>query len=160
MMRYVPDGVLLLPFMLTQDEATVDGNARKTLHPVYATLGIVRAADRNQAWARFLLGYLPKANKNSKPAGMATAAWTRYTRVQFQAAMSAMLGPIRRYMSTGVRMQVCGEFQWRPTGSCRSALFAMPCGINCAQPHATAGAWSGRRAAQDDSRTCDCIRQL
>lgn len=143
MMRHVPDGVLLLPFMLTQDEATVDGNGRRTLHPLYATLGNVRAADRNQPWARFLLGYLPKANKNSKPAGMAKAAWTRYTRVQFQAAMSAMLAPIRRYSSTGVRMQVGGQWQCRPGRIWRPALFCMARDIDRAgsRNSTTAGAW-------------------
>ena len=38
-----PPGVLLLPIMLTQDEATFDGNFRRTLTPIYATLACIRA---------------------------------------------------------------------------------------------------------------------
>ena len=43
MQRCLPPGVLLLPIMLTQDEATFDGNFRRTLTPIYATLACIRA---------------------------------------------------------------------------------------------------------------------
>ena len=38
-----PPSVLLLPIMLTQDEATFDGNFRHTLTPIYATLACIQA---------------------------------------------------------------------------------------------------------------------
>ena len=43
MQRCLPPGVLLLPIMLTQDEATFDGNFRRTLTPIYATPACIRA---------------------------------------------------------------------------------------------------------------------
>lgn len=108
MMRHVPDGVLLLPFMLTQDEATVDGNQRRTLHPVYASIGVVRAQQRNEKWARVLLGYIPKPHATSKPEGLSDSAWKEECRRIFRASMNEILAPIRMYARTGVRMLVPG----------------------------------------------------
>ena len=92
--------------ILTQDESIVDGNGRKTLTPVYATFGNVRAQFRNERWARVLVGYLPKPNKNLKPSGMGDAEWQRCKRSIFRASMNEMLAPVRQYTRTGVRMEI------------------------------------------------------
>ena len=44
MQTYVNTGCALLVIIITQDEATVDGNGRRSLIPVYATTANVRAA--------------------------------------------------------------------------------------------------------------------
>ena len=48
MQTYVNTGCALLVIIITQDEATVDGNGRRSLIPVYATTANVRAAHRHE----------------------------------------------------------------------------------------------------------------
>ena len=50
--RYINDGVVIVQLLISQDEATCDGNGRKKLCPVYATFGNIRAAERDFEWAR------------------------------------------------------------------------------------------------------------
>ena len=92
--------------ILTQDETTVDGNGRKSLTPMYATFGNVRAQFRNERWARVLVGYIPKPNKNLRPAGMGEADWQRCKRSIFRASMNEMLAPVRQFARTGVKMEI------------------------------------------------------
>ena len=103
-------GVVLLTIILTQDEAQVDENGRKSLTPVYATTANVRAEDRNQPWARVLVGYLQKPNKNLKPADMGHEEWKRRKRLLKVRQMDAMLESVARLGRTGVKMVVRDRF--------------------------------------------------
>ena len=103
-------GVMLLTIILTQDEAQVDENGRKSLIPVYATTANVRAEDRNQPWARVLVGYLQKPNKNLKPAEMGHEEWKRRKRLLKVRQMDAMLESVVRLGRTGVKMVVRDRF--------------------------------------------------
>ena len=106
MQRACNPGVVLLPIIITQDESQVDTSGRRGLIPVYATLANVPAQLRNQAWARVVVGYLRKPNKNLKPAGMSHEEWKRRKRDIKQKQMAAILEPLRTLMRTGVRMVV------------------------------------------------------
>ena len=48
MARELNDDCVILPIILTQDAAQVDGNGRKSLTPMYATFGTIRAEQRNE----------------------------------------------------------------------------------------------------------------
>ena len=100
------EGCVPMVIILTQDETTVDGNGRKSLTPMYATFGNVRAQFRNERWARVLVGYIPKPNKNLRPAGMGEADWQRCKRSIFRASMNEMLAPVRQVARTGVKMEI------------------------------------------------------
>ena len=73
---------------------------------MYATLANVPAQLRNQEWARVVVGYLRKPNKNLKPAGMSHEEWKRRKRHIKQKQLAAILEPLRTIARTGVRMVV------------------------------------------------------
>ena len=90
MQAHVQSGCVLLPIIVTQDEATLDHNGRKSLTPVYATFGNIRAQYRNEPWARVLVAYLPKANKSQKK-GLGKELWKREKR---RTTIEAKLRPL------------------------------------------------------------------
>ena len=106
MQHWTKPGVLLMPIIMSQDGCTIDGNARRSLTPIYATLGWIRASYRNETWARVLLGYLPSYGKNDKPRGMSQETWQVHKRELLRDSMAAVLRPLRKLERTGVRMQL------------------------------------------------------
>ena len=106
MQHWTKPGVLLMPIIMSQDGCTIDGNARRSLTPIYATLGWIRASYRNETWARVLLGYLPSYGKNDKPRGMSQETWQVHKRELLRDSMAAVLRPLRKLEGTGVRMQL------------------------------------------------------
>ena len=123
--RYINDGVVIVQLLISQDEATCDGNGRKKLCPVYATFANIRAAERDFPWARVLVGYIGSPNKNKKPACISQAEWLRHKRTMHQASMVAMLESVRRLAPTGVRIQLPGrDGVWRPMTAIFSLLHA------------------------------------
>ena len=112
--RFVNEGVVIVQVMITQDEATCDGNGRKTLLPVYATFGNIRAAERDFPWARVLVGYIGMPNKNKKPNSAGVADWRRQKRNMFQSCMGLALASVRRLAKTGVKIRLPGrDGVWR-----------------------------------------------
>ena len=109
MARELNDDCVILPIILTQDAAQVDGNGRKSLTPMYATFGTIRAEQRNEEWARVLIGYIPHPNKNKRPWGKPDTEWKRYKKRVFRRAMRAMLAPIRTFCRTRVKMVLRGR---------------------------------------------------
>lgn len=101
MHRWCQEGVLIMPIIITQDEASIDGNNRRSLVPIYATLGWIRAQWRNQPWARALLGYLPTLKEEDQPKDMSDASWKAIKRNLHKAGMAQMLRPLRKTMRTG-----------------------------------------------------------
>ena len=85
-----------MPIMLMQDEATFDGNFRRTLAPMYATLAFIRAEYRNQPWARILVGY------SVKPKGIGKGTYQERKRALLCAAMAMVLKPLKRLEKMGV----------------------------------------------------------
>ena len=123
--RYINDGVVIVQLLISQDEATCDGNGRKKLCPVYATFGNIRAAERDFEWARVLIGYIGSPNKNKKPARISHADWLRHKRNMHQSSMAAMLESVRRLARTGVKMRLPGrDGVWRPMTAIFSILHA------------------------------------
>ena len=123
--RYINDGVVIVQLLISQDEATCDGNGRKKLCPVYATFGNIRAAERDFEWARVLVGYIGSPNKNKKPARISHADWLRHKRNMHQSSMTAMLESVRRLARTGVKMRLPGrDGVWRPMTAIFSILHA------------------------------------
>ena len=59
-----------------------------------------------QMWARVLVGYLPKPNKNKKSKALSHEQWKRAKREILRDAMDHILAPIRQLCKTGLRMQV------------------------------------------------------
>ena len=100
---------VILPIIVTQDAAQVDGNGRKSLTPMYATFGVIRSAERNMEWARVLIGYIPHPNKNKRPRDRFDTDWKRYKKSVFRRAMRYMLGAVREFCQTGVRMELRGR---------------------------------------------------
>ena len=47
MARDLNKDCVILPIIITQDLAQVDGNGRKSLTPMYATFGVIRGPERN-----------------------------------------------------------------------------------------------------------------
>ena len=85
MARDLNEDCVILPIIVTQDAAQVDGNGRKSLTPMYATFGVIRSAERNMEWARVLIGYIPHPNKNKRPRDRFDTDWKRYKKKRFQA---------------------------------------------------------------------------
>ena len=106
MQQWMKGGVLLMPIIVSQDGATIDGNARRSLTPFYATLGWIRAEYRNQPWARVLIGYLPSYGKNDKPREFSADMWQSCKRRLLADAMAEVLRPLRELEATGVRMEL------------------------------------------------------
>lgn len=101
MHRWCQEGVLIMPLIITQDEASIDGNNRRSLVPMYATLGWIRAQWRNAPWARALVGYLPTLKDEDQPKDMSDASWKAIKRNLHKAGMAQMLRPLRKTMRTG-----------------------------------------------------------
>ena len=104
MARELNDDCLILPIILTQDAAQVDGNGRKSLTPMHATFGTIRAEQHNKEWVCVLIRYILHLNKNKRPQGKPNTEWKRYKKRVFRRAMRAMLAPIRTFCHTGVKM--------------------------------------------------------
>ena len=118
--HYVNRGVVVVPVMLTMGEATVDGNQRKSLIPVFISFLCIRAHTQHKPWAQQLLGYIGKFNK---------AQWPKYdkngailpcnTKQQLkrqvrQLALEKMLHELKKLGETGVAMELPGrDGQWR-----------------------------------------------
>ena len=94
MARNLNEDCVILPIIVTQDAAQVDGNSRKSLTPMYATFGVIRSAERNMEWARVLIGYIPHLNKNKRPQDRFDTDWKRYKKSVFRQAMRYMLGTV------------------------------------------------------------------
>ena len=109
MARNLNEDCVILPIIVTQDAAQVDGNGRKSLTPMYAKFGVIRSAERNMEWARVLIGYIPHPNKNKRPRDRFDTDWKRYKKSVFRRAMRYMLGAVREFCQTGVRMELRGR---------------------------------------------------
>ena len=107
--HYVRPGVVVLPLMLSLDESTVDGNGRKSLIPVWLSFLNLRAHVRHKAWARQLIGYLPKFNKARWPKGISDASKRELKRLVRAAALRKMLEPIVQLSETGVKIELPGR---------------------------------------------------
>ena len=107
--QYVRPGVVVLPLMLSLDESTVDGNGRKSLIPVWLSFLNLRAHVRHKAWARQLIGYLPKFNKARWPKGISDASKRELKRLVRAAALRKMLEPIVQLSETGVKIELPGR---------------------------------------------------
>lgn len=100
MQQCVQRGVVIMPIMVTQDEAMIDGNNRRSLIPVYATLGWIRAKWRNAKWARVLLGYLPSLKEEELP-NVSDSRCRAIKRQLHKAAMQKILRPLKKTMGKG-----------------------------------------------------------
>ena len=120
--HYVRPGVVVLPLMLSLDESTVDGNGRKSLIPVWLSFLNLRAHVRHKAWARQLIGYLPKFNKARWPKGISDASKRELKRLVRAVALRKMLEPIVLLGQTGVKIELPGGTGCRPQG--RSRVFS------------------------------------
>ncbi len=100
MQQCVQRGVVIMPIMVTQDEAMIDGNNRRSLIPVYATLGWIRAKWRNAKWARVLLGYLPSLKEEELP-NVSDSRCRAIKRQLHKAAMQKLLRPLKKTMGKG-----------------------------------------------------------
>ena len=101
--------MVVLPLMLSLDESTVDGNGRKSLIPVWLSFLNLRAHVRHKAWARQLIGYLPKFNKARWPKGISDASKRELKRLVRAAALRKMLEPIVQLSETGVKIELPGR---------------------------------------------------
>lgn len=111
--HYVQPGVVVLPLMLSLDEATVDGNGRKSLIPVWLSFLNLRAGTRHKSWARQLIGYLPKFNKARWPKGMSDSQKKELKRLVRAEALRKMLEALCVLGETGVQMELPGrEGKW------------------------------------------------
>ena len=112
--HYVQPNVVVLAIMLSLDESTVDGNGRKSLIPVWLSFLNLRAKVRHKAWARQLMGYLPKFNKARWPKDMSHAAKQELKRQVRAEALAKMLEGINVLSLTGVKMELPGrDGVWR-----------------------------------------------
>ena len=107
--HYVQPGVVLLPLMLSLDEAMVDRDGRKTLIPVWLSFLNLRAHVRHKDWARQLLGYLPKFHKARWPVGVSDARKRELKRTVRARALRLMLKPILLLSATGVKIELPGR---------------------------------------------------
>ena len=107
--HYVQPNVVVLAIMLSIDESTVDGNGRKSLIPVWLSFLNLRANVRHKAWARQLLGFLPKFNKARWPEGVSHAAKQELKRLVRADALSKMLEALNVLGLTGVKMELPGR---------------------------------------------------
>ena len=107
--HYVQPGVVLLPLMLSLDEATVDGNGRKSLIPVWLSFLNLRGGIRHKAWARQLIGYMPKFNKARWPKDTSKEARQELKRLVRAEALRKMLHAINVLGMTGVKMELPGR---------------------------------------------------
>ena len=89
MARELNTDCVVLPIILTQDVAQVDGNSRKLLPPVHrgfeSTSGVpvTRSAKQNREWLHMLTGYMPHLNKNKRPRNKPTIDRKRYKKNSF-----------------------------------------------------------------------------
>ena len=112
--HYVQPNVVVLPLMLSLDESTVDGNGRKSLIPVWLSFLSLRAKVRHKAWARQLIGYLPKFNKAKWPKDISHAAKQELKRLVRADALAQMLEALNVLGVTGVKMELPGrDGVWR-----------------------------------------------
>ena len=109
MAEHLNEDCLIGPIILNQDETFVDGNGRRTLTPMYMTLGMIHAGARNHEWARALIGYITKPKKTTKPRDCSMEEWKRYKRRVYRKSMRVMLAPIRKFTESGVRMHLQGR---------------------------------------------------
>ena len=107
--HYVQPNVVVLAIMLSIDESTVDGNGRKSLIPVWLSFLNLRANVRHKAWARQLLGFLPKFNKARWPEGVSHAAKQELKRLVRADALSKMLEALNVLGLTGVKIELPGR---------------------------------------------------
>lgn len=124
MYQRVNKGVLVVPLMLSLDEATVDGNGRKSLIPVFISFLCLRAKTRNKEWARQLLAYVPKFNKAKWPHDMGKdrrQALKRETRAR---AIVKILAELNHFGRTGVRIELPGrDGQWHTVAAVFMVFF-------------------------------------
>ena len=118
--HYVNKGVVVVAIMLTMDEATVDGNGRKSLIPVFISFLCIRAKTRHKPWARQLLGYVGKFNKAQWPKYdkdgfiMSYETKQRLKRQVRQLALKKMLHELDVLGEKGLAMELPGrDGQWR-----------------------------------------------
>ena len=104
-------GVLRMPIMLTQDEATFEGSFRWTQAPIYATLACIRAEYRNQPRAGVLIGYLPEWVRD-KPKSIGKETYWERKHAVLVAAMCRVLLPLQKLEKTGC------EWSFQPGTAC------------------------------------------
>ena len=106
--------MIVLPLMLSLDEATVDGNGRKSPIPMWLSFLNLRRGVQHKAWARQLIGYMLKFNKAKWPKDLSDAQRREMKRLVRAAALSKMLEALNILGQTGCKMELPGrDGVWR-----------------------------------------------